>query len=181
MIRKYIIPQCILLSLLITIQPIHVKAQDFLLEDETSIISNENLRFKAAQQADFDTIKQQTQEILASLQQLEQVLVAGKIKFDTTKVLKKELLQDINNIKMTIDNLYTIYTTEQDFSDGFITGILMNKMSIDYLLPCLENDISTISIDSFDNYMATHYPKLIEKINGNSNLLSKISNENQFN
>lgn len=180
MIKKYIMPQFMLLCLLIATKPVYTIAQESLDEDETLVVSKDFIRFNAAQQAAFDEVKQQTHQILTSLQQLEQVLATDKIKFDTTKGLKKEILKEIDGIKTTIETLFNVYTTEQAFSQGFINGIVINKMSIDYVLPCLLKDITTISMNEFDKRIAAQYPEHFDKITENYDFLKKINDENHL-
>lgn len=145
-----------------------------------SIPSKELLQFNAAQQAEFDIIKQQTNIILSCLQQLEQVLATDKIKFDSTKISKKELLKEIDEIKSVIIFYNNLYTTEQAIFQGSITGIIFNKVCIDYLLPLLKNDISTMSCESFDNYIAAYYRQCQQNVARDVDSINTINIENHM-
>lgn len=180
MIKKYIKSEFLLLSLLLSAQNTYAIEQEIVYEDTTSIISSDEVRDNAAQQEAYDEIKQQTHQILTCLQQLEQVLVTDKVKFDTTKGLKKEILENVGNVKATIESLFTIYTTQEAFPENFITGVAMNKSCMDYLLPCLYNDISSISIDTFNTYINEQFMIHKEQMIQNFKLVGQYNKANHL-
>lgn len=180
MIKKYIKSEFLLLFLLFSAQTAYTIEQEIVYKDETSIVSTDELRFNATQQEAYDEVKQGTHQILTCLQQLEQVLVTDKVKFDTTKGLKKEILENVGAVKATLESLFTIYTTQEAFPDNFISGVAINKSCMDYLLPCLYNDISSISLDTFNSYINEQYMINKEQMSENGKLIGQYNKANRL-
>lgn len=106
------------------------------------------IRFQRIQEEALDEFKTQADNILYSLEQVEQILNANKINFDEKKITKKELLQEIKGVKAQIEQVY-LHLSSLPTPDALGCYIFMNKGFLDYLLPCIKNDISLLNAESF--------------------------------
>ena len=132
-------------------QLISTSESEYNQEPEFSSLELEKIRL--LQEEMFDGIKDQANTIMYSLQQVEQVLIANKIKFDETKISKKELLQEIKGIKAVIEKQYS-QLQNLPSSEGIFNYVITNKGFMDYLLICMQKDATMFNSDKFDAFLA---------------------------
>lgn len=103
-----------------------------------------------------DTVRNHTSQLLFCCQQIEQVLVANKIKINTKKTSKEKILKEIEQFKMLFNNLYHEILKEASL-ENIYQGTLFNKISIDYLFDVVTQDISTLSFSTFQKIMSAEF------------------------
>ncbi|MBV8661352.1 MAG: AAA family ATPase [Candidatus Dependentiae bacterium] len=130
----------------------------------------------------FQSVVDQTQKIEFCLQQVEQIINAGKINFNDKKVSKSELLREIKDIKQIINTLYQFYSNTKQLSkdEAMIKGACFNIAFTDYLLPVFKNDITKINANDFDQIVIKRYKELLDNLSSIDQLLPMIE-ENEAN
>ena len=128
----------------------------------------------------FQSVVDQTQKIEFSLQTIEQIINAGKIKFDNQTVSKAQLLQEIKYIKQIIAMISDFYTKQLSKDEAITRGTFFNTAFIQYLLPVFQNDITKINADDFDRIVAEKHDQLINDMQ-NINQLQDMVAVNEVN
>lgn len=101
----------------------------------------------------FQTASDQTQRIEFCLQSIEQIINAGKLKINTQKISKNQLLQEIKCLKQNIDNICQYFSQNFPKKESIFLITSCNTVFISYLLPAIQNDITTINVDNFQEYL----------------------------
>jgi SpoVK/Ycf46/Vps4 family AAA+-type ATPase len=127
------------------------------------------------------SVTDQTQKIEFCLQTIEQIINAGKIKFDD-KEIKSEVLHNIKNIKHIIQNIFTYYTTQlTDKGQSMSVGTCYNTAFIEYLLPVFQNDIKTISVENFTTALENNIERILNNLESNDEQLFVMIETNEAN
>lgn len=100
-----------------------------------------------------EKITEQTQQIEYSLETIERIAHADKLKIDTKKISKAQLLEEIKYIKKSIHNVFEYFTTQLAKQDSIVIITCYNTVFIDYLLPLFKGDITNISVAQFEMYI----------------------------
>lgn len=124
----------------------------------------------------FQSVVDQTQKIEFCLQQVEQIINAGKINLNSQKVSKTELLREIKDIKHIIKTLYQFYSDTKQLSkdEAMVKGTCFNIAFAHYLLPIFKNDITKINADDFDKTVIEKYKDLINNLTSLDQLIPMI-------
>lgn len=113
-------------------------------------------------QETYQTVTDQTQKIEFCLQQIEQIINAGKISFDNKTLSKAQVLKEIKDVKLIIKNIFEYYSTQLVNKDeAMAIGTCFNTAFIGYLLPVFQNDIKTINLDDFKTFVAENSEALM--------------------
>ncbi len=112
----------------------------------------------------FQLVHDQTSKIEFCLQQTEQILNSGKMKFNSQKISKNQLLQEIKDIKEIIHMLFEFYTQNLQKDEAILQGTLFNYAFINYLLPIIQNDIADIAAEKFDQSVSAKFEDLITSL-----------------
>lgn len=112
----------------------------------------------------FQTVTDQTKKIEFCLQQVEQIINAGKINFNQQKTSKSAVLQEIKYIKKSIQFFLDICTKQLPKDDGIVKGTCFNTTCINYLLPIMKNDIMNININSFEEVIDRDFKALLTSL-----------------
>lgn len=159
--------------LIVNAQPVYTKEQqDDNNNSRSAIQANQNDTLQNFTQQDeeiwklieetFQSVTDQTQKIEFCLQQIEQIINAGKISFDDQKISKAQLLEEIKDIKLVIQSVFEYYTkglTDKD--EGMAVGTCFNTAFIDYLLPIFQDDIKKINLEDFKKFVSINSEKLM--------------------
>ncbi|MGZ6250771.1 MAG: AAA family ATPase [Candidatus Chromulinivorax sp.] len=138
-----------------------MQAQDSHISNQTQF--NDQI-WKYIEEA-FQTVIDQTQKIEFSLQTVEQIINAGKVKFDAdNKTIKNQLLQEIKEIRSIISMIQSFYSKEMSKDEAIIKGSCFNQAFIAYLLPVLQNDFTKLTAKDFDTIVLKNYETIINKI-----------------
>lgn len=152
---------------------VETNSQSDVISDQNNILSNDSQQdqeiWKFIQET-FQKVTSQTESIQFSLQAIEQIINAGKIKLDTQKVSKSQLLLEIKEIKLLIATIADFYTKQLDTDEAIIKGTFFNTAFIDYLLPVMQHDITTISVEQFDKAVSESFEQLITEFQDPSQL-----------
>ncbi len=124
----------------------------------------------------FQIITDQTQQIEYCLQTIEQIINAGKLKFDTKKISKAQLLEEIKCIKLFIKNMHEYFTTNTPKGDSIVLLTCYNTVFIDYLLSIFNNDITDINIEKLEAYLTQNIETVALKLNEPTGLPAAIEN-----
>lgn len=123
----------------------------------------------------FQSVTDQTQKIEFCLQQIEQIINAGKIKFDDKTISKSQLLQEIKEIKILIQSVFEYYTkglTDKD--EAIAVGTCFNTAFINYLLPIFQNDIRTMNVEEFKIFVSKNSEQLMMNLQNPTQLATMI-------
>jgi AAA+ superfamily predicted ATPase len=112
----------------------------------------------------FQSVTDQTQQIEFCLQTIEQIINAGKLKFDNQKISKAQLLEEIKCIKQNIQNICEYFTKKFPKYESMIFVTCYNTAFIEYLLPIFQNDITEINIEKFDTYLEQNIERIATKL-----------------
>ncbi len=119
----------------------------------------------------FQSVVDQTQKIEFCLQTIEQIINAGKIKFDN-KDTKSQVLHEIKNIKSILQNISTYYTTQiTDKNQSMSLLTCYNTAFIEYLLPVFQNDIKTINAEKFGTFLEENIERIATKMDSDEQQL----------
>lgn len=127
---------------------------------QSNLITNKNNKISDQSKKDqnnlqllqemFEKISNQTHGIEYSLQIIEHIInTENRISWDAKNISKAQLLLEIQDIKQLIRSLADIYTKELEINEAIIKGILFNTAFINYLLPIIQDDITTIRLENF--------------------------------
>ena len=126
-------------------------------------------------QETYQAVTDQTQKIEFCLQQIEQIINAGKISFDNKTLSKSQILKEIKDVKLIIKNIFEYYTTQLVNKDeAMAIGTCFNTAFIGYLLPVFQNDIKTINLDDFKTFVAENSEKLMGNLQDPAQLPAMI-------
>ncbi len=119
------------------------------------------------------SVTDQTQKIEFCLQTIEQIINADKIKFNNQET-KSQVLFNIKNIKLIIQKLFTVYTTQiTNKEESIFIGTCYNIAFIEYLLPVFQNDITTINVETLATFIETNIDRIMDT---NEPLIAMIEN-----
>ncbi|MDP3788479.1 MAG: ATP-binding protein [Candidatus Chromulinivorax sp.] len=124
----------------------------------------------------FQTITDQTQQIEFCLQTIEQIINADKLKFDSNKISKAQLLEEIKYVKHNIKNIYTYFTTKFSKYESIILMTCYNAIFIEYLLLIFKNNISDINAEKFQIYIEKNIENIATKLQDPMQLPVAIEN-----
>ena len=122
----------------------------------------------------FQSVCDQTSKIEFCLQQTEQILNSGKMKFNAQKISKTQLLQEIKNIKEIIHMLFEFYSQNLQKDDAILKGTLFNHAFISYLLPVIQKDITDIHAEKFDQSVAEIFERSISGLTSEDQITTMI-------
>ena len=128
----------------------------------------------------FQSVTSQTQSIEYCLQQIELIINSDKIKLNQQQTPKKQILQEIKEIKHIIQFIFDFYTKQLSKDEAIVKGTFFNAAFMSYLLPVFKNDITEISAENFDKTITQKFDELIND-SQNHDQLPFIIQENKIN
>lgn len=121
-----------------------------------------------------------TGKIIFCLQQAEQILNAGKMKFQSQHRSKKDLLEEIKHIKFSIEMISQDYAKNLTKDQAIVYGAMFNYSFLSYILPIVETDISLMSAADFEQHLQKSFETLASTIQSNDQIFTIMEENEQF-
>jgi ATP-dependent Zn protease len=124
-----------------------------------------------------EKIMDQTSKIEFCLQTVDQIITNNKIKIDTSKISKSQLLEQIRHIQEMIQSFsqISIAAMQNGSYDIIEQGMSFNEGCIDYLLPIFTNEITSINAENFNAAIMRKF-KNFNELTNNTPIEQQIEN-----
>lgn len=124
----------------------------------------------------FQLVTEQTQKIIYTLQQIELILNNNQIQYNNKKISKTQLLSEIKDIKAIIQKIYDFCITNEQKDNALFTGAIFNTAFINYLLPIIQNDVTQLCVDTFNESVIAKYELIKNNLEDAQQLIDMVKN-----